>query len=293
MDTINVQYFYGLGFAFGRIQEVAVSGEKLNSWHWSGALESAKEWATSCSKFEGDLLPKTRKAAVALLASLDEFSKLLGQDREANTEEWRLISSGIENFYKVFEQEVEDTHCFVVTPVGAYAVTALLVNASSHLSQRAQQIVDDEVKVDFNQAGTCLALDLYTACGFHAMRAVEAEARYYHKDVTGVELKDVPLGKLIYGDPKSYPNSGLRTQHAKEGSSHDDALGLIISLLSQINAIYRRPIMHPEMSLSAAKAKFVFDTAAIAISAMVTDAVDRLQAKVDADKKAAQPQEEK
>jgi hypothetical protein len=138
----------------------------------------------------------------------------------------------------------------------------------------AQKVVSPEIREDFNKAGECLALDLYTACGFHAMRAIEAEARKYHDVVTGVSLTDVPLGTLIYGD-KNSPGSGLKKTHQQQGSSHDDPLGLIISLLCQINAIYRRPIMHPNMSLDAPKAKFVFDMAALAISAMVTDDFDR------------------
>ena len=93
-----------------------------------------------------------------------------------------------------------------------------------------------------------------------------------------MEMNDVPLGTLIYGDQKNYPGSGLKTQHAKEGSSHNSPLGLSISLLSQINTIYRVPVNHPNMTLGASEAKFVFDTVAIAISAMVTDAYARYQA---------------
>lgn len=279
MDRIHMQYFCGLGFALGRLQSVANSNDKLNSWRWSTMTGVAKDWVQSCATFEVDVLPKTKKGASRLIAVLDEFSKLLGNDREATTEEWKVIPDGIAEFYKIFEQESEDANVFIVTPVGAYAVSSLLENACSHLSKPAQEIVADEVRQDFDQAGRCLALDLYTACGFHAVRAMEAEARFYHEDVTGVELTDVPIGTLIHGDQKKYPGSGLQIQHNKEGGSNENPLGLIISLLSQINAIYRRPIMHPEMSLGRDRAKFVFDTAAIAISAMVTDAVVRFAKK--------------
>jgi hypothetical protein len=289
MDTINIQYFYGLGFALAKVETTAFSNYKLNNEHWASALRPAKDWMNNCSTFELEVLPKTKTAAGVLLKVLDDFSHLLGQDRVPSATEWPLIPNAVTDFYNVFNQEVEDIHCYVVTPVGAYAVSALLKNASSHLSEAAQAVVDSEIRKDFDKAGECLALDLYTACGFHAMRAVEAEARIYHEDVTGIYLTDVPLGTLIYGDLKNHPNSGLRTQHAKEGNSHDDPLGLIISLLSQINAIYRRPIMHPEMSLTPAKAKFVFDTAAIAISAMVENAVARFVEKQKAAKAQTAP----
>jgi hypothetical protein len=277
MDKLNPQFFYGLGFHLGKVQSIAASTEKLNNWRWSRAIESAKEWAQTCSQIER-ILPKTKKAGATLNAALEEFSKLLGQDRLATSDEDSLLYDAINQFYKVFEQEMEDANAFIATPIGAYSTSVLLKNASSHLSQHAQEIVNDGVKEDVDKAGSCLVFDLWTACGFHALRAVEAEAQFYHEEVTGVELNDVPLGTLIYGDQKNYPGSGLLTQHAKEGSSHESPLGLIISLLSQINAIYRRPIMHPKMSLGANEAKFVFDTAAIAISAMVTDALTRYKA---------------
>jgi hypothetical protein len=47
------------------------------------------------------------------------------------------------------------------------------------------------------------------------------------------------------------------------------------------------------MSLGKDQAKFVFDTAAIAISAMITDAVARCRIKVAAEKQAVQSQEGK
>jgi len=98
-----------------------------------------------------------------------------------------------------------------------------------------------------------------------------------------------PSGHSYTATLKTIRIPACETQHAKEGNSHDDPLGLIISLLSQINAIYRRPIMHPEMSLTPAKAKFVFDTAAIAISAMVENAVARFVEKQKAAKAQTAP----
>jgi hypothetical protein len=279
MDRLNIQYYYVVGFTLGRLHGITGSGDWLNRFTWSASLEPAIQWMKNFAADDTTPLPKTKKAAAVLLGTLENFSELLGQKREATVDESGVIFNAITAFYHVFEQEVEDAHCLVVRPVGAYAVSALMENACSHLSQSAQKVVSPGVRADFNRAGECLALDLYTACGFHAMRAVEAEARMYHMDVTGVSLTDVPLGTLIYGDQKNYPNSGLRTQHAKEGNSHDSPLGLVVSLLSQINAIYRRPIMHPDMALEEQTAKFVFDTSAIAISAMVTDALTRFAEK--------------
>ncbi len=156
---------------------------------------------------------------------------------------------------------------------------SLAQTADLHLSELARQVVADTIKKDFTWAGACLAADLFTACGFHAMRALETEARTYHTIVTGVEMTDVPLWVLIDGDQKTFPGSGLRGQHEKEGSPQDSQLGLVIALLAYLNKIYRRPIMHPEMTLNHETAKEVFDATAIAISAMVADGEHRREAK--------------
>ena len=191
----------------------------------------------------------------------------------------------IDNFNSVFQQEIDDSHAFFVTPVGAYSSQKLLEEAESHLSKWSQQVINDKQKRDWQAAGTCLALDLYTASGFHAMRAVEEEARIYHKVVTGVALDDVPLGALINGSNKK---GGLKPQYILEGEKSDSPLGLIVSMLAQLNKIYRCPIMHPEMTLDAESARIVFNLASIAISAIVEDGARRLQAQ--AQKEQAQGQ---
>jgi hypothetical protein len=284
MERLNLISFYNLGRELGRLQSVAIADIKLTDWRWMTAIQNAKQFLEPWEKIETKIFPKTAKAATALAAIVGHFSKLLGSDRIPASSEWSSITNEISQFYKVFEQELEDSRSFLVTPIGAYSVSVLHEDASAHLSKRAQAVIGEEQKLDFNKAGECLSFDLYTACGFHAMRALEAEARSYHKIVTEVELWEVPLGTLINGNQTKCPGSGLKPQWVKEGSANDSQLGLAISLLSQINAIYRRPLMHPEMTLDYDTAKLVFDLAAIVISTMVTDGFSRFTARQKATK---------
>ena len=107
------------------------------------------------------------------------------------------------------------------------------------------------------------------------MRALESEARRYHMVVTGRTGEvDWTLNTVINGN-SGKGQVGLRDQWKKEGAKDDSPLLLIIALLTSINQIYRNPIMHPEMVLNLDTAKQVFDTAALAISAMVADCVRR------------------
>lgn len=280
MQRINLIAFYHVGVTVGKLLAVATSAAKLNDWRWSQNIEGAQRDLESFIAWKDEdsaVLPKTAQAATNLLSDVRQFSKILGEERPPTESETGPITNAIHMLYQVFEQESQDFPAYLVTPVGAYSATALHENASVHLSRASQALIDDEQKLDFNKAGACLSLDLYTGCGFHAMRAVEAEARTYHKIVTGVSLGQVPIGTIINGNQKEFPGSGLKLQHAEEGSTNDSPLGLVISLLSQVNAIYRRPVMHPQMILDFDMAKLVFDLSAVVISTMVADGHERLK----------------
>ena len=57
------------------------------------------------------------------------------------------------------------------------------LDASTKTLERPSRMARD----DWKQAGRCLAFEVATACGIHAMRAVEATLRDWHKLVrTGV-----------------------------------------------------------------------------------------------------------
>jgi len=275
MDRISLYYFHQFGVSLGGLRSVATGDDKLSHWRWSNQLQNTRMWLESFSGAEPRLLPKTEQAARTLSAVIDDFQPLLKEDRDATISEWKQIVEAIDHLSIVYEQEVEDVYTFFITSIGAYSLVALVEKAYLHLSKKAQDGLNAEVKRDFSLAGSCLAFDLYTASGFHAMRALEAQARSYHKIVTAIpeQLSETPLGPVINGVKGEFP--GLRDQWTTEGSKNDSSLGLIISMLSLINKIYRCPIMHPEMTLDREEAKQVFDVSAIAISAMVTDGEKR------------------
>jgi hypothetical protein len=169
----------------------------------------------------------------------------------------------------------QEIYAFLVVGKGAYSASALISDATSHLSSLAQKELTKEEKQDFILAGACYACAFPTASGFHAMRAIEAEARRYHKQVTNcASVVDWTLDRLINGN-SGQKQVGLRDHWKTEGARDDSPLHLIMALLTSINQIYRNPIMHPEMILDDAKAKQVFDTAALVISTMVEDRVKR------------------
>jgi hypothetical protein len=273
MKRLEILYFCRFGFHAGRLHEASFSEHPLSHLKLSSVFESTREWLEEFSNVEWTDFPKSRSAGRTLLKFIEPFLKDLGTERKLTQAEWNSIIHETTQFHNVFKQEMQDTFVYLVTPIGAYSVPILVKEAEKHLSELALKHVNEQAKHDFNLAGYCLSLNLWTASGFHSMRALEMETRIYHKIVTGIELSDSPFGALIKGDNK-VKGSGLSPWHEKNGGKSDSPLGLIISILSHINKIYRCPIMHPEMTLDSATAKQVFDIGAIAVSAIIADGLE-------------------
>lgn len=274
MERLNVWYFHTLGHNIGEFKGALFSYAKLNHWKWTQVAEALRGSLESLKNQRMPLFPKSSEAAGDLLGVLVNFAGLIGQDRAISNKELEVMLREIDRFHSVYEQELEDSYTFLVTDIGAYSSGKLLERADVHLTRASQMVINENQKRDYKAAGRCLALDLHTASGFHAMRVVEEEARIYHKVVTGVELNEAPLGALISGDDR-VKGSGLKKKYAEEGSPADSQLGLIISMLSQLNKIYRCRIMHPDMTLDYDEAKQVFDITAMAVSAIIEDGAKR------------------
>lgn len=276
LKRINVNYLYNFGRVMQELHNVADAETALTPKEWAD-IATAKDWLENFGRSE--MAPRTAAVTGEVWTHLNNLLKSQATRTEPLTGQERInLSQLVIKFTNVFESEAPEIFLYFVSTVGAYSLTKLIENACSHLSAKAQTVINDKQRTDFNLAGICLALDLYTASGFHAMRAVEEEARTYHKLVTTIDLTDVPLGALINGD-SGQPGSGLKNQFVKEGSLNTSPLGLIISLLSHINKIYRVRIMHPDMTLDYESAKHLFDLSVNAITAIVEDGHTRFTAK--------------
>lgn len=284
MERINIAWFQKLGIVIGHLN-TSLSNARFQRL---GPIElrymaSARDWFKSMEDSDLSRSAVLARDLVRLLTPIVENSnppEKLPEDIEIE------ITKKLTAFNNVFESEADHVFTYMVTDVGAYSTASLLVTADAHLSKLARSVLRDAEKNDFKLAGTCLALQLFTACGFHAMRATEAVARHYHKIVTNGKTEvDWTLNPLINGN-SGKSQVGLRDQWVAEGKKNDSPLLLIISLLSAITSIYRNPIMHPEMTLNGHSAKTIFDTAAVAISTMVADGAERMEARKKAATKA-------
>jgi hypothetical protein len=275
MNRIDLDYWYTFGRAMSLLEECfAVTPCVLSARDWS-RINTAVSWLAPIVKGNIAVLPGTQHAAHELLGAIVPLVANKNATERVSDSDQAKINHHVTAFHNAMRIGARDSYAFLILDEGAYSAKALLENAVSHLSELAQKTISASEAKDFNLAGCCYACGLPTACGFHAMRALEAEARRYHKAVTGAtEEVEWTLDSLVNGN-SGRKQFGLRDQWKKEGARDDSPLLLIIGLLSSINQIYRNPIMHPEMTLTPPQAKKVFDTAALVISSMVEERTKR------------------
>jgi hypothetical protein len=276
MQRLDLDYWYTLGRAMAMLDvSFGIKPCDIDERGWS-RVNTALGWLRPLSAGEFVLIPATQRLATELVEVLTPLlEKSKGHPARVDATTQAKIYTTLTAFNNIIRSGAQELYVFHVIGTGAYSVSALLENAASHLSPSAQKAIAQSETRDFCLAGACYVCDLPTASGFHAMRALEAEARRYHMAVTGLTKEvDWTLNPLINGN-SGKKQIGLRDQWKKEGARDDSPLMLIISLLTSITQIYRNPIMHPEMTLNPEQAKLVFDTAALVISAMVEDRINR------------------
>jgi hypothetical protein len=225
-------------------------------------------------------LPASVKAARELRDTIDPIYKdsmaaKMGDDPAQAVAKFDLLeASGIKRrlteFQTLLSHELGKLPVYIVERTGIYEVDDLINHADTHLLEATLQIVDNQVKDDFKAAGRCLAFDLFTACGFHSVRALEAMARIQYKKFTGKDAQEMekPLGGIandlrdIADDKGGNPRKPL---------PKDAPLRLLINNYDRMNNIYRKPLAHPEMILKTRDdARKVFELAAASIS-MIAD----------------------
>jgi hypothetical protein len=267
MKRAKVYEFYKLGVLQGiRDLDDEVDQQIESETIWSILFMSFYVLGEFISDAENVALPGALEAAKELRASVAVLIRYEREHKKVQSTDLSLLKGKLSKFENLLEYDLKRLPTFSVEKTGIFDSDDLILHAENHLSATALATVDAQVKDDFQAAGRCLAFDLFTACGFHAVRALEKMARLYHKQVTGhdAEKDGTPLGGVT-NDLRDVADD-IRGRPPKPRPK-DDPLRLVISNLDRMNNIYRKPLTHPEMVLKTRDAaKNVFDLAAASIA---------------------------
>jgi hypothetical protein len=174
------------------------------------------------------------------------------------------ISEAIREFRAVLAAELGTTDAYFISKKGIYSTNDLIERADNALSTALRTFVPSQALLDFREAGKCLAFDLFTATGFHILRATDSTLRAYYARFVGKAPKPKVRNWGTYTSVLRKCASAPNAQPPKPDLK-------TISLIDQIREMHRNPIIHPEDNLDEDKALVLFDVCKSAIVAMASE----------------------
>lgn len=237
MNRINAWIFFALGDDIGKLATVR-GGIPL-----AGIIVPLERAATALDFMvnppEPPLFTPALCTARQPAAELLEFVRYLLQcaHKSAGSKvTLDLVRQGdavLGRFETAMQFELSALHTYSVSQTLGWDTDILVERAEEILPAAVRVKVPDEAISDLKAAGRCLAFDLYTAAGFHTVRATESVIKKYYTHVVGSPpgVKSRNWGAYI------------RTLQ-KHGADPR-----VTGFLDHIREHYRNPVAHPEESL--------------------------------------------
>ena len=169
----------------------------------------------------------------------------------------RRAMETVDQFESVLFSELASVNCFVTAPKKLFDLDLMINSAESAFSEEERSLLPEQCLIDFAQAARCLAFAVYTASGFHMMRATESAVRQYHALISGRKRKWGSLHKYI------------------EELGNEGADKKVLSTLSQLKDLYRNPIAHPDENLTESDAISLFGITQSVLTA-ITEQLTRI-----------------
>jgi hypothetical protein len=269
MKLVNLPFFVELGAALEAAEKVEPTDELFSALFRFYPLRSHLE-QLSCGQHAR--LSATQHDLADLQTALDSFeSKYFrdekrawrspGDDERAEYEISSIVSK-IKQLKMVLIAELRTSTSFVVTRAGIFDVNLLVNGAHEALDDDTIRRISKEVCDEFDAAGKCLAFNLPTAAGFHAMRAVERVIKRYLAEF----MSQAEISKLNNWGHYIASLERISASDARPKPSHE-----AIALLRQIKDIYRNPVIHPERILNSVEASTIFHSTIAAVSRVVSE----------------------
>lgn len=176
-------------------------------------------------------------------------------DQEFNSWEFNAISGKIDAFKSVFAAECGEVDVYSVGQVGIYRTSSLVSEGSAILPAEVRSAIPEHACKEFDDAGRCLAFDLPTACGFHALRALELVMDTY--------LKAFGVSTASMKSWNDYISAAKKL--AEDDQADHRPSKKVAAMLDRMRELDRNPLMHPRDTLDDVSANMLFNLSAITI----------------------------
>lgn len=272
MKRVNLLEYFELAEQLHAARS-ALTGDKLRGgFIWVHTYELPLKLGNFCKDDNG--FSTSKRAAAELSNAIQNWISLNLMDNDSSAtfsaerfdvefSSWQLegISAKIDAFKSVFATECADVDVYSVGQIAIYRTSALVANGEDILPKDIQDDIPTETLIEFNSAGKCLAFDLPTACGFHALRAVEIVMDDYLK-FFGQKTNN----KKTWSDYIKAVTALIEDAKAREKPSEK-----VAAMLDRMRVLDRNPLMHPRDTLDAMQADTLFKLCAITVTEIARD----------------------
>jgi hypothetical protein len=258
MIEVDVYYFYWLSISVTLMERIkpgiALAAVIKELGYARVALGGLKEGTELAKAF-----PQTAESAQEMLRIINSVLPEVGT--ELTYEQWsreftefeaqriRVLCTHLPGCLRTEGQhgyvlKLEDQRC-----LSSYNLNENIENC---FQKGAWSVIGDDAKDEFVECGKCLAMERYTASGFHSLRGVECVIRQYIVKLTGSLPKKRDWGSYI--------------QTLRDNGADAKA----IAVIDNIRTLDRNPLMHPEDWLDVDESVSIFMISQTAITRLAS-----------------------
>src|SRR5229473_41238 len=255
MIDVNLASLFFIGNSMRRLSDIR-AGQPVSAW--ASELYQAREGLKHFLAYgeHTRVFPQTSRWASSILNTIiammpDAPAGTLVPNRLITADEVKGLEVALNTFAVLLSEESERTYAVILQKQRTFDLHTLVQSISAAFDVAVWDRLSDFSKREIKEAGRCLALERYTACGFHMLRAVEKECQ------SASLLVQPHLTRRDFGDYLK-----ILGQHGVDAK--------VISVLDSLRSLERNPLVHPEDWLSQDDAVNIFCIAQVAVSRLIS-----------------------
>ncbi|WP_316163876.1 hypothetical protein [Bradyrhizobium sp. SZCCHNRI20481] len=278
MKRLEVLDLFELAEAFSTAR-TSFSAEKAKG---SDIFFPAVQLENMLRKFESDqtAFPLTRDSARQVLTALqtdiwphywDDVSrqKLKSNAFEQEFQSWSFYStrSKMDEFRHVLAAECRKSETYFIDKKVGFDISTLLHTAEENLHAEALAVLPSGVRDEVRSAGRCLALECYTACGFHILRGLEVVMAAYYKQISSKDKAFRSWHDYVEAltDLEQADENGIKPRFPSPK---------VAAMLDRMRQLDRNPLMHPSDTLDEMAADTLFKLSIVTMTELAKDMRD-------------------
>lgn len=183
-------------------------------------------------------------------------------DNKVASWQYSDISTKLDAFRTNLSTECRDVEIYSVGQVGIYKTSELVSNGARQIADEYKEYLPPMCLDEFDSAGRCLGFDLPTACGFHALRAVELAILHYLESLGVAGTKKLKTWN-------EYVKAIIKLSEDDEAKLKPSPK--VEAMVDRMRDLDRNPLMHPRDTLDTTSANMLFQLSALTVSELARD----------------------